>query len=369
MSAPVKVRYVNFPLQYEGVKNELLPAVQKIFESGNYILGPELEKLEIDFANLCGTKYALGVANGTDALIMSMKALGIGRGDEVITVPNSFIASTASIVMNEAKPVFVDVREDYNINPELIESAITPKTKAIIPVHLTGRPADMKRIMEIARKHKLFVIEDCAQSVGAKFDGKAVGSFGDTGCFSLHPLKNLAAVGDGGFITTNDTELYVKLKKMRNHGLKNRDECEFFSFNSRLDNLQAGIISVKMKHLDKWTKRRREIADFYRKNLSGVVTMPEERKNDYAVYHTFVVQAENRDELQAHLLSKGIETKIHYPIPIHLQEAAKHLGYKKGSFPVTEEQTKHILSLPIYPELTQEQIELVVREIKNFYAR
>ncbi len=363
----MKVKYVNFPLQYEGIKDELLSAVKKVFESGNYVLGPELETLEKNFAKFCGTKHALGIANGTDALILAMKVLGIGRGDEVITAPNSFIATAGAIIMCEAMPAFVDVDEDFNINPELIEKAITKKTKAIIPVHLTGRPADMDAIMKIAKKYNLYVIEDAAQAVGAKFDGKPVGSFGDIGCFSLHPLKNLNAAGDGGLITTNDTALYEKLKKMRNHGLRNRDECEMFSFNSRLDNLQAEIINVKMKHLERWTKRRREIAEFYRKELKGVVEVPEERKNEYPVYHTFTIQAEKRDELQKYLLEKGIETKIHYPIPIHLQDAAKNLGYRKGDFPETERQAKKILSLPIYPELEKWQLELVVDKIREFY--
>ena len=368
MGVQIRVKYVNFPLQHKEISKEILPAVKKVLEQGNFILGPDLEELEKNFSKLCGTKYSLGVANGTDALILSLKALGIGAGDEVITAPNSFIATAAAISLAGAKPVFVDVGNDFNINPELIPAAITPRTKAIIPVHLTGRPAQMDAIMKIAKEHNLPVIEDAAQAVGAKYNGKPVGSFGDIGCFSLHPLKNLNAYGDGGFITTNSDELYSKLKKMRNHGLKNRDECDFFAYNSRLDNLQAAIINVKMKHLGRNTKRRREIAAYYRKHLSSLVQVPVERPNEYSVYHTFIIQTDKRDELQKYLLDCGVETKIHYPIPIHLQKAAEHLVYKKGDFPKTEAQAKQILSLPVYPELTNKQLEIVVKEISKFYS-
>ena len=363
----ILVNYINFPLQYKKIKTELLNAVEKVFESGNFVLGQKVKKFEKNFAKYCGTEYSLGVGNGTDALFMVMKALGIGKDDEVITVPNSFIATVGAIVATGAKPVFVDVDDDYNINPKLIEDAITKKTKAILPVHLTGRPASLDKILEIADKNKFYLIEDAAQAVGAKYNGKKVGSFGIAGCFSLHPLKNLNAYGDGGVITTKDQQIYEKLKKMRNHGLKNRDECTFFAFNSRLDELQAAILNMKMKYLDKWTKRKCEIANFYQEGLSDIVKVPFDKPNEEAVYHTFIIKADKRDQLQKFLLKKGIETKIHYPIPLHLQEASKYLNYKKGDFPKTEEQAKKILSLPIYPELKEEQLELVVREIRNFY--
>ena len=364
----ILVKYVNFPIQYEKVKIESLKAIKNVFESGNFVLGSEVEKFEKNFAKYCGTNYALGVGNGTDALFMTIKALEIGNGDEIITVPNSFIATAGAIVATGAKPVFVDADDDYNLNPRLIEDAVTKRTKAILPVHLTGRPASLDKILEIADKKKLYLIEDAAQAIGAKYNGQKVGSFGIAGCFSLHPLKNLNAYGDGGVIITKDLQLYERLKKMRNHGFKNRNECDFFAFNSRLDELQAAILNVKFKYLDKWTKRKREIAAFYQKKLSDIVKVPFDKSNENAVYHTFIIQADKRNQLQKFLLKKGIETKIHYPIPIHLQKAAKSLGYKKGDFPKAEEQAEKILSLPIYPELKEEQLEFIVNEIRNFYS-
>ena len=364
----ILVKYINFPLQYKKIKTELFRTIENVFESGNFILGSEVEKFEKNFAKYCETKYALGVGNGTSALFLAMKSLGIGNGDEVITASNSFLATAGAIATTGAKPVFVDADDDYNINPNLIEKAITKKTKAILPVHLTGRPASLDKILEIADKNKIYLIEDAAQAVGAKYNGKKVGSFGIAGCFSLHPLKNLNAYGDGGVINVKDKQLYENLKKMRNHGLKNRDECDFFAFNSRLDELQASILNVKMKYLDKWTKKKREIASFYQKKLSDIVKVPLDKSNEYAVYHTFIIQINKRDKLQKFLLQKGIETKIHYSIPIHLQKAAQYLGYKKGDFPKAEKQAEKILSLPIYPELKEEQLELVVKEIRNFYS-
>ena len=364
----ILVKYINFPLQYKKIKTELFRTIENVFESGNFILGSEVEKFEKNFAKYCETKYALGVGNGTSALFLAMKALGIGNGDEIITASNSFLATTGAIAATGAKPVFVDAGDDYNINPNLIEKAITKKTKAIMPVHLTGRPASLDKILEIADKNKIYLIEDAAQAIGAKYNGKKVGSFGIAGCFGLHPLKNLNAYGDGGVITVKEKQLYENLKKMRNHGLKNRDECDFFAFNSRLDELQASILNVKMKYLDKWTKKKREIASFYQKKLSNIVKVPLDKSNEYAVYHTFIIQVNKRDKLQKFLLQKGIETKIHYPIPIHLQRAAQYLGYKKGDFPKAEKQAEKILSLPIYPELKEEQLELVVKEIRNFYS-
>ena len=364
----IRVRYVNLPLQYKTIGSEIDEAIKNVLEQGNFILGKEIKEFEDRFAKYCGCKYALGVANGTDALILTMKALGIGKGDEVIPVPNSFISTTASIVHVGAKPVFVDVRDDYNMNPGLIEDAITSHTKVILPVHLTGRPAEMNPILEIAQEHDLYVIEDAAQAVGAKYYEKRVGSFGTAGCFSLHPLKNLNAYGDGGMITINDRELYDKLAKLRNHGLRTRDECELWGYNSRLDTIQAAIVNVKLAHLDEWTKRIREIASFYQKHLSGLVKVPVDKPYEEAVYHTFIIQCDKRDELQKYLLERGIETKIHYPIPIHLQDSAKGFGYKRGEFHVAETQAKRILSLPIYPELTNEQMEMVTNEIRRFYS-
>lgn len=365
------VKYVNIPAQYSLLREEILQKLDAAMQAGDFILGSELKQFERDFAKYCDSKHSLGVANGTDALILTIKALGIGHGSEVITAPNSFLATAASVIAAGAQPVFADVGDDYNIDPNKIEKAITGKTKAIIPVHLTGRPASMKAILDIARKHNLFVIEDSAQAVGALLNGKKTGSFGIAGCFSFHPLKTLNAYGDGGAITTSDEGLYENLVKLRNHGLKNRDECDFWGYNSRLDNIQAAILNVKLKHLDGWNKRKREIAAAYRENLegiSGIIRLPADARGEEAVYHTFVIQCENRDGLQKHLLAQGIETKIHYPIPIHLQKAAASLGYKAGDFPKAETQARTILSLPIYPELPDSDIDFVCNEIRAFYA-
>ena len=364
----MKVPFIDLGIQHQPIKDEILQNIGNLLDSGQFVMGNELSRFEESFSKLCGTKYAVGVANGTDALFISMKVLGIGRGDEVITAPNSYLASASSIGLAGATPVFADVRGDFNIDPAEILKAITPKTKAIIPVHLTGRPAQMDVILEIAKAHNLFVIEDCAQAVGATYQGQPVGSFGHTGSFSLHPLKNLSACGDAGIITTNDDQVYANLLKARNHGLRNRDECEFWSYNSRLDNIQAIILNIKLKHLANWTARRREIASIYQEKLAGLdIILPKDENGEKAVYHTFIIQTEKRDQLKEYLYNNGIDTKVHYPIPIHLQDAAKYLGYKSGSFPVTEKQTATILSLPVYQELTNDQVLLVAETICNFF--
>ena len=368
MKSSIRVPYVNLALQHRAIKGELLRAIEQVLDHGQFILGPEVSAFEEQFAAYCSTRYAVGVDNGTSALYLVMRALGIGPGDEVITAPNSFLASASSIALTGARPAFVDVRDDYNMDPGLLEAAITPRTRAIIPVHLTGRPADMRPIMETSQRHGLYVIEDCAQAVGARYHGQRVGSFGIAGCFSLHPLKTLNAVGDGGIITTNDPDLYEKLRKARNHGLRNRDECEFWSYNCRLDTIQAAMLLVKMKYLDQWTEARRENAAFYQNQLQDVVQVPEDRPYEYAVYHTFVIQADRRDELQRYLAERGVETKVHYPIPIHLQGAAHSLGYRPGDFPVAERLSQRILSLPVYPELIDQQKETIVVDIRSFYG-
>ena len=362
-----KIPYVDLGGQQQEQKAEILAEVEKVLDSGWFILGPNVSKFEEDFAKLHGTKYAIGVANGTDSLFLSMRALGIGEGDEVITAPNSYLASASSIALANATPVFADVGPDYNLDPDALRKAITPKTKAIIPVHLTGRPANMDAIMEIAREHNLFVIEDCAQAVGATYKGQPVGSFGDTGSFSLHPLKNLAACGDGGVIVTNNEELYKYFLKARTHGHKNRDECDFWSYNSRLDALQAAILNVKMKTIREVNERRREIAAIYQSKIADVVWVPTDTADEYAVYHTFIIKTDQRDALQQYLADHNIDTKVHYPIPIHLQKAAAYLGYKKGDFPETEKQTEQILSLPVYPTLTDAQVHRICDTINEFF--
>ncbi|MBL0048723.1 MAG: DegT/DnrJ/EryC1/StrS family aminotransferase [Bacteroidetes bacterium] len=364
----MKVNYIHLGIQHKEIKQDILDSIGKLLDNGQFILGEETQKFEKRFADLCQTKYAIGVGNGTDTMILSMRALGIGAGDEVITAPNSYLASASSIALAGATPVFADVRQDYNIDPIEIERKITKKTKAIIPVHLTGRPADMDAILAIAKAHNLHVIEDAAQAVGAKYNNKAVGSFGITGSFSLHPLKNLAACGDGGVITTNDDNLFSYLTKARTHGHSSRDEVDFWSFNTRIDNLQAAILNVKFNELDKWNNRRRAIAGMYREGLKNLpLYLPTDTEKEHSVYHTFIIQSERRDALMKFLSEQGIDTKIHYPVPIHLQKAASYLGYKKGDFPVTEKQCETILSLPVFPQLTDEEVNYVIEKINLFF--
>ena len=296
-------------------------------------------------------------------------ALGIGHGDEVITAVNSFLASASCIALSCAKPTLVDVLEDYTIDPDKVEQSITPRTRAIVAVHLTGRPSDMASLCDIANRHNVHLIEDAAQAAGALYKGQPVGSFGIAGCFSLHPLKVLGAIGDGGIITTNSEELNTYLLKARNHGLQNRDECDFWSYNARLDTIQAAMLIVKMDYIAEWINKRRSIASYYSTQLADCVDVPHESPEERSVYQNFVIQCEKRDELQQYLLSQGIETKVHYPIPIHLQQAARTLGYKLGDFPMAERQSRRILSVPIYPELTKHQQEHVVRSIRSFYGR
>lgn len=368
--APV-VPYIDLALQHAPIKAELLAAIGGVIDAGQFILGPEVETFEECFAQACGVRYAVGVNSGTDALILALKALGIGEGDEVITVPNSFVASAGAIQLTGAKTVLVDVGADYNMDPAKVRAAITGKTKAILPVHLTGRACRMDELLRIAKEHGLHIVEDCAQAVVAEYQGQKVGSFGAIGCFSLHPLKTLSACGDGGVLTTNDPDLYERLKIMRNIGLKTRDDCVMWSQNSRLDTIQAAMLLVKLKYLDRWTSLRRENARRYRERLRLVpeIRLPvEETKDEKAVYHTFVVQAIRRDELRSFLAGQGVGSSVHYPVPIHLSTAGKMLGYAPGSFPVAESQARAILSLPVYPELTEVKIDWVCDQIKAFYS-
>lgn len=365
----VAVPFVALVLQQRAIKAELLAAVDRVLEHGQYILGPEVGEFERRFAALCRTPFAVGMSDGTHALLLALRALGIGPGDEVITAPNSFLASAAAIALAGARPVFADVRDDLNIDPERVAAAVTPRTRAVVPVHLTGRPADMERIGAIAQRHGLHVVEDAAQAIGATLNGRPVGSFGAAGCFSLHPLKNLAACGDAGVVTTADGKVADFLRAARNHGLRGRDDCGAWGYNARLDTIQAAVLNEKLPHLERWTAAKRRIAARYRQALSDVVRVPEDRPGEGAVYQTFVIRADRRDDLQRHLAARGIDSKVHYPTPLHLQEAAAELGYTRGDFPVTERLATEILSLPIYPELTEEQEEAVTDGVRSFYGR
>jgi dTDP-4-amino-4,6-dideoxygalactose transaminase len=361
--------YVDLVGQHAAIKGELLEAVASVIDHGGFIGGKEVEAFETQFASCCGARYAIGVNSGTDALILALRALGIGAGDEVLTAPNSYIATASSIALVGAKPVFVDVRDDLNIDPDQLERHITPASKAIMPVHLTGRPADMDPIREIAKRHGLYIIEDGAQAVLAEYGGRRVGSLGDVGCFSLHPLKTLSACGDGGIITTDEKVFYEKLLMLRNIGHRNRNEVEMWSGNSRLDSIQAAILLVKLRYVDEWTQKRRVNAARYIELLGGIpeISLPVDAAKERAVYHTFVIQADRRDGLADYLAEQGIGTAVHYPIPIHLQEAAASLGYGPGSFSVTEEKAGRILSLPIYPDLNEGDIAFIAEQVRSYY--
>jgi dTDP-4-amino-4,6-dideoxygalactose transaminase len=364
----MEVPFVGLQRQFHVLHDDLFAAFERVGASGMYIMGEELERFEAEAARYCGTRHALGVANGSDALFLALKALGIGAGDEVITCPNSFIASASVIVAAGARPVFVDAGDDYNIDVDKLEVAITPHTRAIIPVHLTGRPADMDAVGAIAAERGIAVLEDAAQAIGARYRGRRVGSLGTAAGFSLHPLKNLGVYGDGGLITTDDSQLFARLSKLRNHGLRNRDECEMWGYNSRLDPLQAAFAAVKLKHLDAWNVRCREIAARYRQGLREIVWVPFDRDYEEPVYHNFVIQLDRRDALIEHLNACGVGTRIHYPIPIHLQPCAAELGHRAGDFPVAERYARTILSLPIYPELTQPELDHVIASVRSFFG-
>ena len=364
----VRVPYTDFPSQFGEQRDEILQAMEKVLRRGDFILGTEVEEFEKEFGSLCGTQHAVGVASGTDALILSLVALGIKAGDEVITPPNSWISSASSIALVGARPVFADVKEDFTLDPDQVEKAVTSRTKAILPVHLTGRCADMERIQALARRKGLAVIEDAAQAAGARFQGRAAGSFGTMGCFSLHPLKNLSGIGDGGIVTTNDEKLAQRLRLLRNHGLKNRNEVVQWGFNSRLDTLFAAVLRNRLRRLPAVTEARRRNARIYREALGSTVIYPLDRADEYPIYHLFMIQCDRRDELQSFLERRGIETRTHYPTPIHLQPCSASLGYRVGDFPVAEKQAGRILSLPVHQALSEEQIREVADSIREFYG-
>ena len=363
----ISVPYVALGAMAQEIKKELMDAFEAVLDSGQYVLGPEVSAFEQEFADYCQVKFAAGVASGTCSLHLVLGGIGLSEGDEVITVPNSFVATAATIALVGARPVFVDIQPDLNIDPDLIEAAITPRTKAIVPVHLTGRPARMVEIMDIAQQHNLFVLEDAAQAIDARLDGRPVGSWGDAACFSLHPLKNLHAIGDGGMLTTNDQLVYDRMLLARNHGLSNRDQCDFWSFNCRLDEVQAAMLRVQLRLLGRWNEERRRLAFRYNELLSPYVDVPVEGPGEYCVYQTYMVQADRRDELQSYLNENGVQALVHYPTPLHLQPAARNLGYTAQDFPVTMAASARILSLPIYPGLTDAQQDRVADLIVDFY--
>ena len=361
------IPYVNLAAQWHEERSELLPVIEKILESGQYVGGEEVDLFEKEVSAKFKVKHAIAVNSGTDALFLGLMALGIKSGDEVITPPNSFVASTAVVVNAGAIPVFVDVKEDQNIDPKLIEKSITANTKAIIAVHLTGRMCDMEAICHIASQHNLAVVEDAAQSAGSKFMNRHSGSWGDIGCFSAHPLKNLAACGDAGFVTTNNDEIAKKIQLLRNHGLATRDRMDQYGYVSRMDALQAAILRYRLRRLPSIIERRRTHASLYRSLLNmDKLFQPEDLITEFNTFHTFVIQLDKREQLRQFLIERRIETAVHYPLPIHLQPACRPLGYESNSFPVAELQAKKILTLPVHQNLTAEQITRVADSVNEF---
>lgn len=354
--------------QYLSYKSEIDAAIFRVLDSGWYVLGNEVRSFEEEFARYIGVAHGIGAGSGTEAIHLALKACGVTHGDEVITVSHTAVATVAAIDLAGATPVLVDIDPDfYTIDPEKIESSITSNTKAIIPVHIYGQPADMDPVMEIARKYSLKVIEDCAQAHGAKYKGQCVGSIGDMGCFSFYPTKNLGAIGDGGMVVTNNSNLNEKVRLLREYGWKERYVSSSKGWNSRLDEMQASILRVKLKHLDKSNQKRRNLAGHYLKDLKDLpLELPEERKNCEHVYHLFVVKTNKRDTLQDYLKENGIGTGIHYPVPIHRQPYYKYL-LKNRLLKVTEQVSGEILSLPIYPELSLNESKIVINTLRKFY--
>lgn len=366
-----KIPLVDLHAQYETIKPEIDAAIQRTIDQTAFIMGPEARKFEAAFAEYCGVKHALGLDSGTAALHLAMLALGITAGDEVITTPHTFIATVEPITILGARPVFVDIDpRTYNLDPNRLEAAITPRTKAIIPVHLYGQPAELDAILEIARRHHIPVIEDAAQAHGAEYRGTRVGVFGDMACFSFYPGKNLGAYGDAGALVTNDDALADKVRMLRDHGRTTKYEHEITGYGFRLDGIQGAVLDVKLGHLNDWNAQRRAHADYYTELLTNVddsIVTPYEPSHMRAVYHLYVIRARARDAAVEYLKAHNIEAGIHYPVPLHLQPVYKNLGYHKGDFPETERAAGEILSLPIYPELTHGQMERVVDTLREFY--
>lgn len=366
----MQVPLLDLKTQYKKYKREVRQAINDVCESQQFILGPTVEEFEKRIAAYCGCMHAVGVSSGTDALLAGLMALEIGQDDEVITTPFTFFATAGCITRVGARPVFVDVEPDsYNIDFRLIEKKITEKTQAIIPVHLFGQAAQMKPIMEIARQHHLAVIEDAAQAMGASQDGVKCGNFGNCGCFSFYPPKNLGCFGDGGLVTTNSKPLAEKIKILRDHGQNPRYFYKMVGGNFRLDAIQAAVLTVKLKYLDKWNEKRRQNAALYDYTFAdSPVKAPKIDSNNVAIYHQYTVTVPERDRLAKFLTENQIGSAIFYPKPLHLQECFKGLGYREGDFPVAEKLSREVLSLPVYPELTEEQIEYVAKTVLKFYG-
>jgi len=360
----MKVPFLDLKAHHGPFIDEFEAAIREVIASSAFAGGPFVERFEEKFAAYCGSKNAIGVGNGTDALWLTLLALGIGEGDEVITVPNTFIATAEAIIYCKAKPVFVDVDEaTFTMDPAELEKSVTTRTKAIIPVHLFGQPADMDPILEVARAHGLFVIEDAAQAHGAEYKGRKAGTMGDAGCFSFYPGKNLGAFGEAGAVVTNDADLRKKIQNLRDHGQTQKYHHTLMGWNCRMDGIQAAVLSIKLGHLEEGNFLRREHALQYNQGFAELDTVATPFEANYArhVYHVYAIRVQERDKVLRSLQGKGIGCAVHYPIPIHLQEACRNLGYKSGAFPIAETLSEEFLSLPMFPELRQDQIEHVVR--------
>ena len=360
------IPYLDLPAQYRALKPEIDAAVQRVLENAQFILGPAVSDFEKDFAAYCHTREAIGLNSGTSALHLALLAIGVRPGDEVITVPFTFVASVAAIEYANARPVLVDIDSEYfTMDPVALEAAITPRTKAIVPVHLFGQSADMDPILDVARRHSVPVIEDACQSHGADYNGRRCGSMGELACFSFYPGKNLGAYGEGGAVTTNDPELAKKIRLLRSWGEEVRYEHKYRGFNYRMDGVQGAILGVKLRHMDAWTEARRSRAALYRQLLQDTdARLPAERPGSRHVYHIFAVRLAQREAWRARLAEAGVQTGVHYPIPVHLQPAYADLGYERRDFPVSEALADEVLSLPIYPELTDEHVEMVAGVIR-----
>ena len=359
---------VDLRAQFHTIQSEVMNAIEHVLSEMQLFLGPECQAFEKEFASYCGCEFGIGCSNGTDALILALRACGIGPGHEVITVANTFIATVEAIALVGATPVFVDINADtYTMDWTQLEEAITTRTRAIIPVHLYGHPAEMQPVLDIAQKHGLRVIEDASQAHGAIYHGKRVGSFGDIGCFSLYYSKNLGAYGEAGICVTDNNELAESLRMLRDHGSNVRYQHEVIGTNARLDEIHAAILRVKMHYLEEWNAARQSHARMYTQQLQDLVKqVPVIRPENTHVFYVYVVQVENRQQFRIQLEQEGIATGIHYPVPVHLQPACAHYGYQRGMLPVTEAVADHIVSLPMYPELTGEQIQMVVNAVKRY---
>jgi dTDP-4-amino-4,6-dideoxygalactose transaminase len=362
------IQFSELKTQYENIKAEILEAFEQVFESSWFVLGKNVEAFEKEFASYCNAKFGVGVGSGTEALHLALLACGVQPGDEVITVANTAVPTISAISFAQANPVFVDIDPDsYTMNPKLIEAKITEKTRVILPVHLYGESTDMHPILKIAKKYNLKVIEDACQAHGAKYNGRKIGALGDFGCFSFYPSKNLGAYGDGGIVISNDPALADRVWMLRNYGQRKRYYHDIKGFNSRLDELQAAFLRKKLKHLNQWNERRRQLAQIYHDNLGKAVVKPNEKDYAYHIYHLYVIRCQRREELQKYLLENGIQTLIHYPVPVHLQQAYQDLNIKPGALPITEKYATEILSLPMYPELKDEDVFYVADKINAFY--